>query len=163
MIARDILRFEVDFSDPLVVSGCQTIENFCQPHPRSPIDPPHDTKINRDNRTVIFDEQITLVHIRMEIAAADCLRQEGEHQSIGDLSHVMTFGLKFINLADLDSIDPFNRHHPAIGAIPVDFRDTVSRKPLHLFGQFRRRGRFAAKVKLAVRPTLEVGNRQLRT
>ncbi len=153
----------MDFRHAAIIARGQPVQDLRQPHPRTPIDPSHDAKVNRGNRAVIFDEQIALMHVCMEIAAADRLGKERQNQPVRQLVHVMALGLQFLDFADLCAVDPFDCHHPAIGAIPVDFRDTVARKAFHILRKLGSGRSFTPQIKLAIGPAFEIGDGKLRT
>ena len=81
-MARHILRLEVDFGHAFVIAGGETIEDLCQPLPRAPVDPAHDTKVDRDNGAVFLNKQVPLVHVSMEETGANRLGQEADDEML---------------------------------------------------------------------------------
>ena len=158
MIAGYILRFEMDFGDATVIAGGQAIKDFGQPLPRTPVDAPHDAEIDRHDRAIGSHEQIALVHVGMEIAAADGLRQECQNQPLRQSLAVVACGIERCDITDLDAVDPVEGHHPAIGAIPIDFGHAIPGKSMHLFGQFRCGCRFAPQIEFAHGPAAQIGD-----
>jgi len=156
------LRLEVDFGDALVIAGGQPVEDLRQPLPRTPVDPPHDAEIDGNDGAVVLHEQVALVHVGMEEAGADRLGQEADDQLLRDRREVMPARAQFIDAAYLDPVDPFDGHHPAIGAIPVDIRDAVAGDARHLLGKFARRGGLASQIEFGICPALEIGDGETR-
>jgi hypothetical protein len=142
----------MDFGHALVVAGGQAIEYLGEPLPRLAVDPAHDAEIDRGDRAIGFHEQVALVHVGMEIAAADRLREEGQHQAAGHFLAIVAGRVDRFQVADLDAVDPVERHHPAIGAVPVDAGHAIAGKGMHGIGQFRSAGGLAAQVHLARGP-----------
>ena len=99
----------------------------------------------------------------MEEAARNRLTQERQHQPPRQIGQVVAGSLQRIDVRNLDAVDPFQRHHRAAGAVPVDGGDAVAGVAIHRAGQFRRACGLAAQVELAHCPALEVGDGQLRT
>ena len=137
VIARHILRLEMDLGDAAVIARGQAIEDLGEPEPRAPINPAHDAKIDRGNRAVRLHEEVALVHIGVKIPMADRLGQEGNHQPASQFGQVNPAGVQRGAVADLDPVDPLNRQDPAVGAVPVDPGDAIAVKALHRLGQFR--------------------------
>ena len=149
VIARHVLRLEVDLGHAAVVAGGQAVEDLRQPLPRAAVDPAHDAEVDRHDRAVGAHEQVPLVHVGVEEPAADRLGEERQHQPAGELRQVVPGGLERGDVADLDAVDPLDRQHPAVGAVPVDRGDAVALEALHRLGQLGGRGGLAAQVELA--------------
>src|SRR6185503_6529350 len=77
VVRRDVLSLEVDFGDAAVIAGDQTVENLGKPDSRPPVDPPHDSKIDRGDPPVWKSEQIAVMEIGVEETVHDCLAKEG--------------------------------------------------------------------------------------
>ncbi len=102
------------------------------------------------------------MHVGVEEAGADRLGEERQHQPAGERGQVVPRGLERFDVGDLDAVDPFDRHHPPIGAVPVDRGDAIAFETAHRLGELGGRGCLAAQVELAIGPALEVGDRQPR-
>ena len=64
-------------------------------------------------------------------------------------------------VGNFDAIDPFQGHHLAAGAIPVDRGNKIAGFGLHRFGKFGGRGGFAAQIQFARGPPFEIGDDEL--
>ena len=84
MVRRHILRLEMDFGDAAVIAGDQAVEDFGEPDPRAPVDPPHDAEVDRRQPAVRQREEIALMKIGMEEAVDHRLAQEGADQDGGE-------------------------------------------------------------------------------
>ena len=163
VIVGHIARLEMDFGDTAVIAGCQAIEDFGKPQPRLPVDPSHDTEIDRDDTAIRADEQIPLMHVGMEKAFGNRLTQEGEHKPFGYFGPIMPCGLDRGDIGNLDPVNPFECHHPAGGAVPVDCGDIIALDCRHRLLEFGRGGGLTPQVQLAQGPALEIGDHQLRS
>ncbi len=69
------------------------------------------------------------MHIGVEEAVGDRLPQEGVDQARRAMVlDVMAGGDERLAIADLDAVDPVERHHAAVGAVPVDPGDEIARR-----------------------------------
>ena len=162
MVAGDVLRLEMDFGDAAIIARRQPVEDFRQPLPRLPVDPAHNPEIDRRDRPVRSHEQIALMHVGVKIAVADRLFEKGQHQPFGQIGQIMALRDQLFGARDLGAVDPFDRHHPAIGAIPINLRNHIARRAAHRFRKFGRARRLAPQVEFAQRPALEIGDGQRR-
>ena len=102
------------------------------------------------------------MHVGVEVTVADRLGQESYDQAVGQLRQVDPARFQRGAVTDLNPVDPFDRHDPAIGPVPIDRRDSIAFVALHGLGQFGGGGRFAPQVQLAHGPALQVGDDQAR-
>jgi len=153
----------MNFGDALVIAGDQTVENFREPHPRAPVDPPHDAEIDRGEAAVGQGEQIALVKVGVEEAVDHRLAQEGADEDGGERLGVMPGLDQLVALRELDAVDPFERQHPLGGPRPVDLGDVKIGLGDHLVLELGRRGGLALEVEFAPRPLLEMGDDEPRT
>ena len=158
MIVGDILRLEMDFGHAAVIACGQPIEDLGEPVARLPVDPPHDTEIDRRDRPVGLHEQIALVHVGVEEPLGDRLPQKGVDQIGRQLFHVVARRDQRLAVRNLDPVDPVERHDARRGAVPVDRGHFVGRLGRHCLAQLGRRRGFAAQVELAQRPAPEIGD-----
>src|SRR6185437_10574658 len=66
VMRRHILRLEVNLRDAAIVAGDQPVENFREPDSRAPVDPAHDSEIDRSDPPVGEGEQIPVVKVGVE-------------------------------------------------------------------------------------------------
>ncbi len=100
-------------------------------------------------------EQIALVHVGVEEALGNGLAQEGVDQPRGNGLEVVARRDQRLAVTHLDALDPVERHHPAIGAVPVDAGDDIAGDGGHGLGQLGGGGGLAAQIQLADGPALE--------
>jgi hypothetical protein len=60
----------MDFGHAAVIAGDEAVEDFGEPQPRLPVDPPHDAEIDRGDRAIGGHEQVALMHVGVEEALA---------------------------------------------------------------------------------------------
>ena len=70
---------------------------------------------------------------------------------------------KLIAFRDFNPVDPFDGHHAAVGAVPIDCRNFVAINARHILRKLARGRSLAAKVEFGIGPALKVGNRRART
>ena len=140
------IALEVNFGNALVIAGGQAVENLRQPLPRAPVDPALDPKIDRHDGAVILHEQVPLGQFGVEEPGADSAPGLGYWITILSLHgcQIMTARAQFLDAADLDAVDPFDRHTRPLVRSQSIAGDAIAGHACHLFGQFGCRGRFTA-------------------
>ena len=93
VVRRHIAGFEMDFGDPGVIAGDQPEQDFGEIHAGAAVDAPHDAEIDDPQSGAMpiarrDDEQIALVHVGMEKALGDRLRQKAVDEHFGKLAAV---------------------------------------------------------------------------
>ena len=162
MVRRDILRLEMDFGDAVVIAGDQAVEDLGEPHPRAAVDPAHDPEVDRGDAPVGEREQIALVEVGVEIAVDHRLAKESADEDRGERLGVVPRGDQRVAVAQLDPVEPFQRHHAPRGAPPVDLGNVEAGLGDHFLLELGRRGGLALEVEFARRPLLEMRDDQSR-
>ena len=85
VVRRDILRFEMDFGDALIIAGDEAVEDLGEPHPRAAVDAAHDAEVDRRDAAVLQGEQIALVKVGVEEAVDHRLAEEGADEDRGEV------------------------------------------------------------------------------
>ena len=139
----------MDLGDAAVIAGDQAVEDFGQPHPRPPVDPPHDAEIDHRDAPVGKREQIALVEVGVEEAVDHRLAKEGADQDRGQRLAVVAGGDQRVAVVQFDPVEPFERQHPPRGAPPVDLGDVEARLGDHVLAQLggRRAPRAAGRAR----------------
>ena len=92
MMLRDILRFEMNFGDAVVIAGDEAVENFREPQASTAVDAAHDTEIDCCDPAVLQREQIALVEVSVEIAVDDGLSEECPDERRGQRLRIVACG-----------------------------------------------------------------------
>ena len=148
----------MDFGDAAIIAGDQAVEDLGQPQPRLADDAAHDAEVDRGDPPVRQREQVPLMEIGVEEAVDDRLAQERLDQGGGELAGIVPRGDDRGAIRKLDAVDPFQRHHPAGGAPPIDRGHVEAGHRRHVLGQFGGGGGLAPQVQLAQRPLAEAGD-----
>ena len=145
----------MDFGDAAVVAGDEAVEDFRQIHPRAPVQAAHDAEIDQHQLADGGEEDVALMQVGVEEAAADGLRQEPAHEAAGQRLQVCPGGDDGGAVRQFHALHPFEREGAAGGVIPDDGGHADFRRAAHGLGEFRRVAGFAAEVEFGHRPLAE--------
>ncbi len=108
------------------------------------------------------DEDVARVHVGMEKAVAEHLREEDLDAGAGEPRNVDALGLQTLDLADGNARHALHHHDLGTTPVPVDLGDEQQRRMQKIAAQLRAVGRFAPKVELVVNRLVELGDDLLR-
>ena len=138
----------MDLGHPLVIPANEAVEDLGQEPALLAPKPPHDAEIDRDDAPLLVDEEIALMHVRVEESVAQRGAQEGLNQGAGQRGGIKSEVGQTARIGQRDPVDPFHRHHFARGPVPVDRRRADLRIIAGIFGEFRRRRGFEPEIHL---------------
>ena len=110
------------------------------------IEPAHDAEIDGDETALRVHEQVSRMHVGVEEAIAQGLREEGADQKHRDAFGIVTRRFQRSRIAQWCSVDPFRGQHALSRALPVDFGHTKIAIGAGPFGELRCGGGLHAKI-----------------
>ena len=134
------------FCRAAITAGDEAEENLGEKTPLLRCQPSHDAEIYRDQLAGIVDEQISRMHVGVEETVPQGMAQERLDDGGGEAFEIEPLGFELCAVRERRRLDPFQREHPARGAVPVHGGHAKVRIVSGLLCHLRERGRLEAQI-----------------
>ena len=127
---------------------------------------PDDAEVDRDVLAVVRrirrDEDVARVHVGVEEAVAEHLREEDLDAGARQALQVDARGLQLVDAPDRDAGHALHHQHLGLGGVPVDAGDHQERRVAEVAAQQRAVRGLAREVELVAEVLLELGDDRAR-
>ena len=155
---RHPARLDVQLGDAPVVAAEEGEEVLGQVALVGRAQRAHDAEVDRDVVALRGDEDVPRMHVGVEEAVAEHLREEDLDTVLGDPLEVDAGGAHRRQVADRDAADALHDHHVAVGQRPVHLGDVEQLAALEGAAQLRGVGRLAQQVELVEEDPFRLGH-----
>ena len=118
-----------------------------------------DAEVERDVAAVRTDQDVARVHVGVEEAVAEHLREEDLDAGARDVLDARALGADRVDLADGNAVHALHHHHLGGAPVPVHLRHREQRRVEEVAPQLARIRRLAHEVELVVRGCGRTGRR----
>ena len=110
----------MDLAHTKIVARDEAVKDLGKEHAFLWTQPPDNTEVHRHEIARSVDEQVALVHVRMEKAIADRVAQKALDHGIAKLDEIEPLRAKRIHISDWRSVNPLGGQHVPAGPLPID-------------------------------------------
>src|SRR5690606_9997642 len=103
VMRRHVPCFEMHLRNPTEISRDEAVEDLGQETALLLANPAHNAEINRDDGTILLDEEVAGMHVGVEEAIAQCVAQKGLDERDGKAFEVMAGSAKTFDVRHFDA------------------------------------------------------------